>query len=220
MQELPTTAPARQSTAAHPAADDAMDRAELAARADLAELLGRASVGDQEAWRKLVQLYSRRVFALAKSRVHRADMAEEITQSVFVTVASKLGAGQYVEQGRFESWLFRVAVNRIRDEIRRLRRHAEPTDPDVLAGVAGRPESQHSGTMERENELVRLRSAMASLSDADREVIELRHHAGLAFAEIAEILSEPLGTLLARHHRALRKLRSVLEGDGESKGES
>ena len=45
---------------------------------------------------------------------------------------------------------------------------------------------------------------MARLHDADREVIELRHHGGLSFKQIAELLDEPLGTLLARHHRALR----------------
>jgi RNA polymerase sigma-70 factor (ECF subfamily) len=55
---------------------------------------------------------------------------------------------------------------------------------------------------------------MARLPDADREVVELRHHAGLTFAQMADMLSEPLGTLLARHHRALKKLKSILAGQG------
>jgi len=41
-------------------------------------------------------------------------------------------------------------------------------------------------------------------------VIELRHHGGLSFQQMADLLEEPLGTLLARHHRALRKLRELL----------
>lgn len=184
----------------------------------LAALIQAAGEGDEEAWRKIIDLYARRVYALARSRLgaSRDDLAEEITQSVFVTVASKLGKQNssgvmgYTEQGRFESWLFRVAMNRIRDEIRRSRRQAEPTDPDVfnttLSGPAARDEEDLSENLRS------LRSAMGKLADADREVVELRHHAGLSFKQIAELLAEPLGTLLARHHRALRKLKELMAG--------
>lgn len=51
---------------------------------------------------------------------------------------------------------------------------------------------------------------MEGLSDADREVVELRHHGQMAFKDIAELLSQPVGTVLARHHRALRKLRDMI----------
>jgi RNA polymerase sigma-70 factor (ECF subfamily) len=54
---------------------------------------------------------------------------------------------------------------------------------------------------------------MGTLSESDREVIELRHHAGLSFKQIAELVNEPLGTLLARHHRALRKLKAAMGQD-------
>ena len=74
--------------------------------------------------------------------------------------------------------------------------------------------------MQREQErlfaVVReLRAAMERLGDADREVVELRHHAGMGFKEIAALLGQPLGTVLARHHRALGKLREMM-GSGES----
>ena len=167
-----------------------------------------AARGDQRAWTSLVRAYSGRVYALAKSRTRNDAMAEEITQSVFVTVATKLNGGAYAEQGRFESWLFRIAMNRIRDEMRRVRRHAAPTDPATLADVRiddGAPDGvdpAHLGA---------LRDALTRLSAPDREIIELRHHAGLSFAQISEALRQPLGTVLARHHRALKKLRSILE---------
>jgi RNA polymerase sigma-70 factor (ECF subfamily) len=149
------------------------------------------------------------------------DVAEEVTQSVFVTVASKLSGGEYTEQGRFESWLFRVAMNRIRDEVRRTRRQATPTDPEALDGQAGRTggviggageTGGESGTADHRDELTALRNAMSQLTDQDREIVELRHHAGLSFKQMADLLSEPLGTLLARHHRALRKLKDLMPG--------
>ncbi|MBL8759097.1 MAG: sigma-70 family RNA polymerase sigma factor [Phycisphaerae bacterium] len=185
---------------------------------DLSRELEAAAGGDEAAWRLIVDRYARRVFALARSRVRRPDLAEEITQSVFFTVASKLGtgsAGGYTEQGRFEAWLFRVAVNRIRDEVRRARRHAAATDPEALdqreiesvqRGAAGPAGPSADGA----SDLDALRRAMGRLSEADREVVELRHHAGMSFAQMAEILDEPLGTLLARHHRALRKLKDMM----------
>lgn len=197
-------------------------------------LLRSAAAGDEAAWRALVELYARRVYALAKSRLGggtarppgsdggrpggavgaRArggcELAEEITQSVFVTVATKLVGGGYIEQGRFESWLFRVAMNRIRDEVRRARRHAAAMDPEAFDAL---PAAKTEPT-ERPELLDTLRAAMARLADADREVVELRHHAGMSFKQIADLLEEPLGTLLARHHRALRKLKDLMTSGG------
>lgn len=174
----------------------------------LADLLARASTGDNDAWRSIIDLYARRVFALAKSRCGDAVLAEEITQSVFATVAVKLGTGDYTEQGRFESWLFRVAMNRLRDEMRRVKRQATPTDPEAMRNLPHA--ARDSDGDELPPALARLREAMAELSTADREIIELRHQGGLSFKQLAELLDEPLGTLLARHHRALKKLHTML----------
>lgn len=173
---------------------------------DLPDILSRAAGGDERAWRRLIDLFSRRVFALAKSRCRNPEVAEEITQSVFATVASKLSLGEYTEQGRFESWIFRVTMNRLRDEMRRVRRQAAPTDPDGFSAMAARPEAPEALAPD----LLRLRAALDELPPADREIVELRHHGGLSFKQLAELLDEPLGTLLARHHRALKKLHSIL----------
>ncbi|MDP1660826.1 MAG: RNA polymerase sigma factor [Phycisphaerales bacterium] len=179
---------------------------------ELAGLLERAVAGDQEAWRRIVGLYWRRVFALARSRLRDHGIAEEVTQSVFVTVATKLSQGQYAERGKFEPWLFRVVVNRIRDQVRALQRGATATDDEVLDARAGTVESRGEGTRASERAMEELRRALMMLGEADRQVVELRHHAGLSFAAMAELLDEPLGTLLARHHRALKKLRTMMAG--------
>jgi RNA polymerase sigma-70 factor (ECF subfamily) len=202
---------------------------------ELPRLLRAAAAGDEEAWRAVVHLYARRVYALARSRLcgsglgsgsgsrrHRSssadgmfvqgyDIAEEVTQSVFVTVAGKLSKGEYTEQGRFESWLFRVAMNRIRDEVRRTKRQATVTDPETL-DTQTRELGASTESAEHRDEMAGLRRAMEQLSDQDREVVELRHHAGLSFKQMSEMLEEPLGTLLARHHRALKKLKDLITG--------
>ena len=55
-----------------------------------------------------------------------------------------------------------------------------------------------------------MRAAVATLPEADREVLHLRHTGGLTFPEIAELLAQPLGTVLARTHRAHKKLARLL----------
>lgn len=174
---------------------------------DLGALLRGAQAGDPAAWREIVGRYGRRLFALAKSRCRDADMAEEIAQSVLATVALKMGSGEYAEQGRFESWLFRVAMNRIRDHVRRLKRSPITPGQDAALEQAAARRSEGS----EEQELESLRRAIAQLPEQDREIIELRHHGEMSFKQIADVLDEPLGTLLARHHRALKKLREMLE---------
>lgn len=172
--------------------------------AEVCAIVDRAASGDEDAWRDLVDRYARRLFALFRSRGCDPERAEELTQSVFVSVARVLGEGRYNERGRFEPWLFRIAVNRLRDDARKRRRSATHQPPEALEAAAGRPAPADDGA-------AGLWRALGGLGEADREVIELRHRADMSFKQIAEMLGQPLGTVLARHHRALRKLRTLLE---------
>lgn len=202
---------------------------------DLASTLRAASSGDASAWRVLVEAYSRRVFGLLVRQCGDRDLSEELTQATFVKLVDKLGdfAG-YEERGRFEPWLFRIAMNKLRDEMRRRKRQAVPTDmsPGAVRGddatgrssgwaaeqariAAGQAESGALGenpvdVLSRAEQVDRLRQMIEELPEADREVLHLRHTAGLSFAQIAETLDQPLGTVLARGHRALGKLKKKM----------
>jgi RNA polymerase sigma-70 factor (ECF subfamily) len=175
----------------------------------LEAILQRASQGDEEAWRDIVERYSNRVFGLIRAQCGNSDLAEEITQSAFCTMAAKIG--NYTETGRFESWLFRIAVNRLRDEMRRRKRHATPVEDEKLVGMAGAANEEEKALGSDQPEVVALREAMTQLSDADQQIVHLRHFGGLSFKQIADILDQPLGTVLARQHRALKKLKDLIE---------
>ncbi|MEY3026738.1 MAG: polymerase sigma factor SigW [Planctomycetota bacterium] len=175
--------------------------------AELQELLRRAARGDSDAWRGVVALFAPRVFGLLRAQCRDPELAEEIAQSTFCTLAAKIGV--YVESGRFESWVFRIATNRLRDEMRRRARHAKPMDSEPMAALpsrGSRPEGLEEGEV---RDL--LSRAMARLGESDREIVELRHTGGMSFKALSDFYGEPIGTLLARHHRALRKLRGFLE---------
>ncbi len=222
------------------------ERAKQAAQAELVALLQRAAEGDgperEAAWQDLAERYTRRVYGLLLNSCGDRDLAEELTQQTFVKLVQKLdGFSGYAEQGRFEPWLFRVAMNGLRDEMRRRKRQARPVDMSpgasasssgssadgetsrvfaaiearqTGAGVTDQAGTAPSGPLENlaQQELeAQLRDAVGRLSAKDQEVLHLRHTAGLSFQQIADTLEQPLGTVLARGHRAVKKLRLLME---------
>jgi RNA polymerase sigma-70 factor (ECF subfamily) len=185
-------------------------------RESFQETLQRAAGGDERAWQIVVETYTGRVYGLIRAQCGSPDLAEEITQSTFCTIVTKIEG--YTEQGRFESWLFRIAMNRLRDEMRRRKRQARPMEEETLTGLAGAAPGPRGRD---EAEVAALNAALAELPEADRRIIHLRHVAGLSFRQIADVLEQPIGTVLARQHRALRKLRGMLgveEDEGEGTG--
>lgn len=179
---------------------------------ELHEHIVAAADGDEIAWRYIVDVYAHRVFALIRSKCANEDLAEEITQSTFCTIAQKLP--EYTETGKFEAWLFRIAMNRLRDEMRRRKRHAVPMENEMIGVLSGGiSDVQHDE--ESAHEIQRLRWAVRQLSTSDQDIIHMRHSAGMSYRQIAEVLGEPLGTVLARQHRALKKLRSIMDCDGK-----
>lgn len=175
----------------------------------IAKWLKDAARGDQSAWRCIVEEFSPRIFGLLKAQCKDPELAEELTQSVFVTLAQKLEA--YGEQGRFESWIFQVAMNRLRDEMRRRTRHARPTAHESMENIEGGVAGEYGYRSMDRDQAITLERALDELSPADREMIDLRHTAELSFKQISALLDEPVGTLLARHHRALGRLRESIE---------
>ncbi len=174
---------------------------------ELNEQIVAAANGDETAWRSIVEAYSFRVFALIRSKCADEELAEEITQSTFCTIAQKLPT--YTETGKFEPWLFRIAMNRLRDEMRRRKRHAVPMENQTIGVLSGGVTDERKDE-ETAKKIQALRLAVCQLSSSDQDIIHMRHSAGMSYKQIADVLGEPLGTVLARQHRALKKLRSIM----------
>ncbi len=175
---------------------------------DFRRLVASARWGDDHAWRALVEHWTPRLFAFLHSRCRDPELSEELVQDVFVKVAQRLV--DYDERGRFSSWIMLIAINRLRDEMRRRTRHARPVEHETLGALAGSTPSTAADAPGKQESRRALDDALRSLSEAERELLHLRHAVGLSFSDISELLGEPRGTLLARHHRVLGKLRAFL----------
>jgi len=182
----------------------------------IAVLLARCQTGDRAAWDTLVDAYWQRLFGYALRATNNAELAQDLVQETFLRIVQRLG--RYDDQGKFEAWLFRILVNLVRDHGRSLTRH--PTQSTVIETDGERIEltDELSGKapppldpLFMQEDVDALQLALRRLPEGDRQILMLRHFADMPFKDIARTLNCPIGTVLARAHRALGKLRSLME---------
>lgn len=185
------------------------------ARAAVEELLRRAARREADALCRLVELYGPRVYGMLYRLTGSRDTADDLLQETFVRVTQSIG--EYQHDGRFEAWLFRIAANLVRDRSRKVRRRGPTASLETDSGEAGGLEPRASDELspargiEGREEQEKLAACLAKLSPPEQEIIVLRHYSGLSFREIGELLGIPVGTALARAHRALIRLRAEFE---------
>jgi RNA polymerase sigma-70 factor (ECF subfamily) len=182
----------------------------------IAELLARCQAGDKAAWDTLVDAYWQRLFGYALRATNNAELAQDLVQETFLRIVQRLS--KYDDQGKFEAWLFRILVNLVRDHGRSLARH--PMQSTVIESdgerieltdeLSGKVPAPYDPLHYRED-VGALQVALQRLPEGDRQILLLRHFADMPFKDIARTLNCPIGTVLARAHRALGKLRSLME---------
>lgn len=160
------------------------------------DLARRARGGDREALEALTRRFYPSVRAFLGRLVKPQD-AEDITQDVFLKLMRSLGT--YNSDCRFSTWLFRVALNRARDVLKRQR----PADL-VLPEAASQP------LISREEDLEKLFKAVRTLPGELAEPLLLVYRHGLSHGEVAELLEITPAAIKMRVHRAIRQLRSLL----------
>jgi len=175
-------------------------------------LMAAAAGGDAAAFRVLVERWSPRVLAfLVRTLARRAD-AEDLAQETFVRVYR--AAPHYAGDGRFAAWLFRIAGNLARGELRRRRVRGwflgtPAVDDDAL--LASLPAPQHfdaDGPLHAGETRALLARALADLPDRQRLAVVLHHFEGLGVREVASALGtseHAAESLVARGMAALRR---------------
>jgi RNA polymerase sigma-70 factor, ECF subfamily len=140
------------------------------------------------------------VFAYVATLLHDRGAAEDVTALAFERAFRKRKSFDPA-RGSQRAWLFGIARNAALDELRRLKRTA-PLDAEPVA-----PEDDLDRALRR----AVVRTALAELPARDRELIALKFHAGLDNSELAEVLGVSVSNAGTRLHRALTKLREILD---------
>lgn len=167
-------------------------------------LVSRAQDGDQQAFADLYEQTSGRVYALCLRMSGSAELAEELTQDVFVRCWRKLDT--FKGNSRFTTWLHRLAVNVVLQKRRKWKRTSDrEAGSDGLERYASRVSTAMPETM------IDLERAIASLPEGAREVLVLRDIEGYRYTDVAEMKGVAVGTVKAQVHRARKLIQKAME---------
>ena len=171
------------------------------------ELMARASAGDQHAFAELYERHRRVVFTFLLHLTGERPTAEDLLQEAFLRVWR--GRAGYRAAGEFRAWLFTIARRLAVDRFR-LQGFVWADDPGALETTVS--EDAPDRQAEAREELARLRRALDQLPPAQREVILLARLVGAGAEEIARVTESTPGAVRVQLHRALQRLRALLDG--------
>jgi RNA polymerase sigma-70 factor (ECF subfamily) len=182
------------------------------------ELMLRVSHGDERALGELYDRYAGMVYSLTTAILRDTDEAEEATADAFVQIWTN-AASWDASRGSVGAWITTIGRTRALDRLRSRKRReraverATRRDEHGPAGPMSNPGIAPDRAVERVELSGSVAKHMAALPDAQRRAIELAFFRGLSHSEIAEELSEPLGTVKTRIRTGMEKLRASMMAD-------
>jgi len=172
-------------------------------------LAARAAEGDQEAFEELARRYRRHIYSIAFKIALDEDDALDIAQDVLLRLAQRIG--RFDGRGSFRAWVSSITANIALDHLRRSRRRESPVEPAVLAELPASnptdPRSAAQAGQRREG----LQAALRKLSGQQRAIFTLYLGEELGPKDIADRLQVPAGQVRSQMHRAIQKLRRLLD---------
>ncbi len=172
----------------------------------IARAVSRAQEGETGAFGVLYEEHEGRVFRYVLARTGQVELAEDLTQEVFVRALDNIG--QYHDRGgQFSSWLLRIAHNLVIDHYRSAAEKHSSTAPSEVQPAS---DDDPVAEAERREQIARVLEAVPGLTPGQREVISLRFGAGLHLAEAAAVMGRSLGAVKTLQHQAIAKLRKML----------
>jgi len=178
------------------------------------ELIQRFIKGEQSCFEELIHRYKNKVFAYISLYIRDQALVEDIFQDTFLKVIQSVKAGKYYDNGKFLSWVMRIAHNLIIDHFRRLKQMNTMSNDDYESDLFN---SKKLADANIEDNIVRgqirkdVRRLIGQLPDDQRKVVILRHYAGLSFKEIADLTDVSINTALGRMRYALINMRKIMQ---------
>jgi RNA polymerase sigma factor (sigma-70 family) len=178
------------------------------------ELVKRFIDGDQTGFEILMSRHKDKVYTYILLMVKKEHLAQDIFQETFIKVVKSLHAGKYQENGKFISWVVRIAHNLVIDHFRKEKQMKTLSNDDYETDIFN---SSKFSDITIEEEIIKeqilsdVRVLVDLLPEEQKEVILLRHFLGLSFKEISEQTNVSINTALGRMRYALINLRKLVE---------
>ena len=170
--------------------------------------------GSQASLEILINRHRKRIFTYIVLLVKDQHLAEDIFQETFYKVIRSLLDGKYRDNGKFISWILRIAHNLIIDHFRKGKQLNTYSNDDYESDIFNSKKLSDK-TIEQniiENQITKdVRKLIQELPDDQREVVILRHYCGLSFKEIADHTNVSINTALGRMRYALINLRKLIK---------
>lgn len=176
-------------------------------------LLKQYLAGNQQAISELIERHSRRVRDYIHMMVKDRDVADDIFQETFIKAVRVIDDGRYTDNGKFLSWILRIAHNQVIDHFRAQKQTRTVSEAEAGYDVLGTLRFAEK-TVEDEMVGAQIESdvrALVELLPAEqREVVMMRYFGGSSFKEIAEQTGVSINTALGRMRYALINLRRMI----------
>lgn len=162
----------------------------------------------------LINRHREKVYTYILYNVKDEHLAEDIFQDTFIKVIKSLHRGKYKDNGRFISWVLRIAHNLIIDHYRKEKQLQVISNDNYEKDIFN---SQKFSDKTVEDNMVNkqiskdIRKLIKELPDDQKEVVILRHYCELSFKEIADLTNVSINTALGRMRYALINLRKLIE---------
>lgn len=164
--------------------------------------------GDRAAFQLLFDRYASLLYGLARRRLLSDDDARDVVQQTLLQLHR--ARHDYRPDARFRPWLLTIALNLVREQYRKRGRRKEQGLESAEFVADGDAHSRAETDDEQRQRAARVRAALASLPEAQREVIELHWFEESPYEEIARILGASVAAVRVRAHRGYERLRQIL----------
>jgi len=171
--------------------------------------------GQESAFEQLVNRHKNKVYTTIFLIVKDSYTAEDLLQDTFIKAIHTMKGGRYNEEGKFSSWICRIAHNLAIDHFRKEKRSPMITLEDgsnVFNNMSFSEDSAESVQI-KEDTHARLRELIQTLPQTQREVLMMRHYAEMSFQEIADATGVSINTALGRMRYALINLRKKMQNN-------
>ena len=177
-------------------------------------LLNHYLSGDRSAISKLIERHSRRVRDYINMMVKDRDLADDIFQETLIKVIRFVNDGRYTENGKFLSWVLRIAHNQVIDHFRQKKQQNHISEGEAGYDLLNNRKLSDSTVEDRmiSDQIAEdVRKLVDFLPAEQKEVVLMRYYMGLSFKEIADETNVSINTALGRMRYALINLRRMIK---------